>query len=192
MAPALDSWGYYLGGGTAIAIHLGHRRSLDFDWFTQVPIDDPLTLAAQLRERGVAFEVGEIAKGTLHGTANGVRTALLEYRYPHLAPPVALAAFTCRLASLEDLAAMKLSAIAGRGSRKDFVDLYALGQAFQPLAGLVHAYQRRYAVADLGHLLYALSYFDDAETEPMPDLLWDVEWPAIRQTIEGWVRAGIS
>lgn len=192
VAPALSRRGFYLGGGTALAIHLGHRRSLDFDWFSPAPMGDALTLAAQLRDDGVRLEVAEVARGTLHATVNGVRMTLLEYAYPHLEPPVALPAFDCRLASLDDLAALKLAAVAGRGSRKDFVDIFALGKVFQPLPQMLRAYQRRYGIADVGHLLYALSYFDDAEQEPMPEMLWDVAWAAVRQTIEGWLRAGVS
>ena len=87
---------------------------------------------------------------------------------------------------------MKLSAIASRGSRKDFVDIFALGKAFQPLSDMLRAYQRRYHIADIGHLWYALAYFDDAEQEPMPEMLWDAPWSVMRQTVESWVRAGIA
>lgn len=192
MAPALSRRGFYLGGGTALAVHLGHRRSLDFDWFSPSPFGDPLALAAELSRDGVPLEVTEFTRGTLHGVVAGVRVTFLEYPYEHLVAPVAWPAFECRLASLDDLATMKLSAIAGRGSRKDFVDIYALGKGFQALSEMLHAYQRRYRIADVGHLLYALAYFDDAEREPMPELLWDVSWREIRETVEAWVRAGIE
>lgn len=188
VGPVVTQHGFYLGGGTAIAIYLGHRRSMDFDWFSPASIGDPLALAARLRNDGIRLEVLEVAQRTLHGAVDGVRMSFLEYPYEHLAPPLAWPAFECRLASLDDLATMKLSAIAGRGSRKDFVDIFALGTAFRPLPELLGAYQRRYDVADVGHVLYGLSYFDDAEQEPMPEMLWDVQWTAIRQTIEGWVR----
>jgi hypothetical protein len=127
--------------------------------------------------------------GTLHGAAAGVRMTFLEYPYDHLTPPLAWEPFGCRLASLDDLAAMKLSAIAGRGSRKDFIDVFALGTAFQPLPDLLRAYQRRYHLSDVGHILYALAFFDDAEQEPMPHMLWDTSWTTMRQTIESWVGA---
>jgi len=87
---------------------------------------------------------------------------------------------------------MKLSAIASRGSRKGFVDIFALGKTFQPLPDMLRAYQRRYHIADIGHLWYALAYFDDAEQQPMPEMLWDAPWSVMRQTIESWVRAGIA
>jgi hypothetical protein len=57
---------------------------------------------------------------------------------------------------------------------------------------MLRAYQRRYHIADIGHLWYALAYFDDAEQEPMPEMLWDAPWSVMRQTIESWVRAGIA
>jgi len=190
VASAVSTRGFYLGGGTAIAIHLAHRRSLDLDWLSPNPLGDPLTLAAEFRKDGVPLDIVEIARGTLHAAVHGVPMTFLEYPYEHLAPPVAWPAFGCYLASLHDLATMKLSAIAGRGSRKDFVDVYALGKSFQPLPDMLRAYQRRYHVADVGHVWYALAYFDDAEQEPMPEMLWDVPWTLIRQTIESWVRTG--
>lgn len=190
VAPATSRRGFYLGGGTAIAIHLGHRRSRDFDWFSPSALGDPLTLAAEFRQDGVALDVTEVGRGTVHGSVSGVRMTFLEYPYEHLAPPVPWPAFGCHIASLDDLATMKLAAIAGRGSRRDFVDLFALGKAFKPLPEMLRDYHRRYRVSDVAHLLYALAYFDDAEQEPMPDMLWDAPWTMIRQTIESWVRAG--
>jgi hypothetical protein len=118
---------FYLGGGTALAIHLGHRRSVDFDWFTQEHITDPLRLAQDLNDQGIVFVTRSIERGTLHGSVSGVQVSFLEYRYPLLQPLVAWPMFGCTLASPEDLACMKLSALAQRGAKKDFIDIYALG-----------------------------------------------------------------
>ena len=57
--------GFYLAGGTAVALHLGHRRSVDFDWFTRERFD-PLALAQELREEGIAFVTDSVATNTLH------------------------------------------------------------------------------------------------------------------------------
>src|SRR5689334_2644874 len=85
VGPVLTQHGFYLAGGTAVALHLGHRRSVDLDWFSAARLPDPLRLAQDLREQGVAFVTGQVAPGTLHGSVRGVRLGLLEYRYPLLA-----------------------------------------------------------------------------------------------------------
>lgn len=188
LAPAATDRGFYLAGGTAVAIHLGHRRSNDLDWFSPDFPADPLDLARELREdAGLDLEVEAVEPGTLHASLAGVRVSFLEYRYPVLLPLVAWPAFGVRLASLDDLATMKLAAVAQRGDRKDFVDVYALAREHRPLGKLVALYRKRYEVRDVGHLLYALAYFDDAEREPMPVMLWDVDWPEVRAALEGWV-----
>jgi hypothetical protein len=179
---------FYLAGGTAIALHLGHRRSVDFDWFLTDRISDPPRLGGEIREEGVPFEIGQIARGTLYGSVLGVRVSFLEFRYPMLDPLVPWPEYGCRLAGLRDLACMKLSAIAQRGSRKDFVDLYALGQTGQTLPDMLAWYREKFGLEDIGHVLYALSYFDDAEAERMPRMIWKAPWKQIRQTIVGWVQ----
>jgi hypothetical protein len=146
---------FYLGGGTALAIHLGHRRSVDFDWFTRERIADPLHLARDLNNQDIAFVTGNIERGTLHGSVSGVQVSFLEYRYPLLQPLVAWPMFGCTLASPEDLACMKLSALAQRGAKKDFVDIYALGIKYCSLSDMLGWYQQKYAVTDLTHVLYS-------------------------------------
>jgi hypothetical protein len=92
------------------------------------------------------------------------------------------------MVSLEDLACMKLSALAQRGSKKDFVDIYALGLRHIPLKEMIRLYQQKYSVKDIGYILYGLIYFDDADRERMPRVFWDLDWRTIKRTIQGWVR----
>ena len=176
--------GFYLAGGTAIALQLGHRRSVDFDWFLNGRISDPLLLAREIQTAGVPFATGQIDRGTLYGTVHGVRISFLEYRYGLLDPLVDWPEFGCRLAGLRDLACMKLSAVAQRGSKKDFVDLYALIREGFSLQDMLSWYQEKYEISDVGHVLYALAYFDDAEVERMPQLLWKTDWKQIKKTIQ--------
>src|SRR5437870_361966 len=124
---------FYLVGGTALAAYLGHRRSVDLDWFTGEPLADPVRLAQEIRDEGVSFVTSRVDRGTLHGTVARVRVSLLEYRYPLLAPLVHWPEFDCRIASLDDIACMKLAAVAQRGAKKDFVDIYALAVRHRPL-----------------------------------------------------------
>jgi predicted nucleotidyltransferase component of viral defense system len=96
--------------------------------------------------------------------------------------------YNCPLASLADLACMKLAAIAQRGSKKDFVDIYALGKETFSLTDMLAFYRRKYEVHDIGHILYGLSYFDQAEQERLPRMIWNVDWKEIRKTVQSWVK----
>ena len=110
---------FYLGGGTALAIHLGHRRSVDFDWFTRERIADPLQLARDLNDQDIAFVTGNIERGTLHGSVSGVQVSFLEYRYPLLQPLVAWPMFGCMLASRRPRLYETVSS-GTTGAKKDF------------------------------------------------------------------------
>ena len=176
MAAPMADEGFYLGGGTAIALHLGHRRSVDLDWFTTERIDDPLRLVARVRDDGVIIEDTRTDKGTVHGRVDDVRVSLIEYRYPQLGTVVRLEGSGAPIAVLDDLAAMKLSALAQRGTRRDFVDVHALAQEFRPLPEMLDLYRRKFDVEDTTHVVYGLSYFDDADAEQMPTMLRDTDW----------------
>ena len=126
---------------------------------------------------------------SLHGEIRGVRVTFLEYRYPHLKKPLRLKQPGCDLASLDDLCCLKLSAIAQRGSRKDFIDIYALIKKHITLDEMISLYQRKYKTTDIGHLLYALAYFTDAENEPIPVLLRDIDWETVKKTIQKQVKS---
>jgi hypothetical protein len=183
--PLLARRPFYLGGGTALAIQLGHRRSVDLDWFCEEPISDPLRLAAEVQE-SVPFAGGRTESGTLHGAISGVRVSFIEYRYPLLRPLLLLGELGAQAASLEDLACMKLAAIAQRGAKKDFLDLYALGRQFS-LQEMLALYAEKYRTRDWGHLLFALAFFDDADHERTPRLLKSPPWPEVKAAIRRWV-----
>lgn len=188
LGPVASKHGFYLGGGTAIALHLGHRRSIDFDWFRQPLIEDPMELASELQEEGIPFVTGWTRRSTLYGTVRGVRVSFFQYRYRLLSPLVPWPEHGCALAALEDLACMKLSAISQRGSRKDFIDLFALGREFT-LQQMLGWYREKFEVDDVVHLLYALVYFDDADAEPRPAMIWNVGWREVKERLRNWVRA---
>jgi hypothetical protein len=146
-------------------------------------------LASELQEEGIPFRTGWTRRTTLYGTVRGVRVSFFQYRYRLLSPLVPWPDFGCELAGLEDLACMKLSAISQRGSRKDFVDLFALGCHGFKLQQMLGWYREKFEVDDIAHLLYALVYFDDADAEPKPSMIWNVGWREIKETLRGWVRA---
>jgi len=188
LGPILDAGHFFLVGGTAVALHLGHRRSIDLDWFTKKPLSDPLRLAQWITAAGTSLTNRRIASGTLHARVGSIRVTMLEYRYPLLKRLVRWSAVKIKLASLQDLAAMKLAAIAQRGSKRDFVDLYALGSSGLSLRKMLRGYQRKYSVSDIAHVLYSLAYFDDADRERMPTMIWKANWPEIKAALQKWIR----
>jgi hypothetical protein len=189
LGPFTQRHDFYLVGGTALAVHLGHRRSLDLDWFTTGRIPDAMSLATSIREEGIPFEERQVARGTLNGSVYRVPVSFFEYRYPFLQKGIFWPEVGCRLASLPDIACMKLSAIAQRGYKKDFVDLYALGMKSFSLKQMLRFYQRKFSLKDIGHVVFALTYFDDADKERMPVMAWRTQWKTIRATIQAWVKA---
>jgi hypothetical protein len=189
LGPHMAPKGFYLAGGTALAIHYGHRISVDLDWFTPEPFDDSLLLAQALRNSGLDLEIEQVSPGTLHSSIQDVRVTFLQYQYPMLKSVEHWKDMNFNLASLEDLACMKLSAIAQRGARKDFCDLYALGKTSFSLQQMLGFYQKKFEIRDIGSVLYGLVYFDDAENERMPRMLWNVNWREIKKTILEWVKS---
>ena len=189
LGPVAHDLGFYLGGGTAVALHLGHRQSLDLDWFTGQMIGDPLELAKDVQSGGVDLRATSIHRRTLHATASGVRVSFLESRYLSLSPPVACPEFGCEIAALADLAAMKLLAVAQRGTKKDFVDVHSLGQHGLSLNAMLDCYRKKFCLEDIARVVFSLCYFDDAEPAPMPEMLVDTTWEDVKRSLRQWVKS---
>lgn len=170
---------YYLAGGTAVALQLGHRISEDLDFFTGEPFATTV-LKLRIQEAGV-FELPDERWGTLHGIFNGIKVSFLYYKYPLLFPPVSF--LGASVAQIKDLAPMKIEAIASRGSRKDFYDLYFINREVVSLKECLKLYCQKYAGVNfsLYHILRSLTYFLDAEKEKDPVLLKPVKWEEIKR-----------
>lgn len=188
LSPFMTQNGCYLGGGTAIALMLGHRKSVDLDWFSEKAIDNPDAWVARMNAAGVNLKEVDVSKGTLKAVSGGVRVSLFEYRYPMLRPLVQWKSISCNLASLDDLACMKLSTVVSRGPKKDFVDIYAMIRKHKPLPQMLRLFQKRFPEAEIFSVIRGLSYFDDAEKVRMPRMLWKVKWPQIKKYIQGEVE----
>ena len=174
----------YLAGGVAIAARLHHRRSRDLDLF--VERTDPLDLTDALAAAGA--RIVSRAEGTLYVELEGIPASIIRYSYPLLAPPEPV--LGVKAESLEDLACMKLSAIASRGKARDFWDLHELlGHGAAGLADLLESFRRKYAGHDVGHVVRSLVYFADAESEPMPEGLDAPRWEAIKGDLSRRVLA---
>ena len=77
LGPVAAEYGFYLAGGTAVALQLGHRRSVDLGWFTDKRLSDPMHWAQQLRDAGVGFKTESVDNGTLHGSINSAKRTSL-------------------------------------------------------------------------------------------------------------------
>jgi hypothetical protein len=165
LLPALAPWkreGLYLAGGTALALRLGHRTSLDFDFYSTEDFD-PLRLAGKLSLPPGGFKISTQKPGTLLGRAGGVHLSAFHYPYRLLKPATETPSFL--VASLEDIAAMKLIAVAQRGTRRDFTDLYFLCRLFD-LEEVLSFAGKKYTSFDVYTGLRGLIYFEEAEREP--------------------------
>lgn len=172
---------FYLAGGTALALRHGHRRSVDFDFFRPTRFDGD----ALLRRLSAAFQTLERLPGdadTVSVRLHGVETTFFHYPY-QLLDALEGTPWGFGLAADSDIAAMKIEAVTGRGSRRDFIDLRVLCGAGLTLGAIFDLFDRKYTASRINryHRLRALCYFTDAEEEPMPDMLIPFDWPEARQ-----------
>ena len=187
LAKALANTDFYMAGGTALALQLGHRQSVDFDWF--IPkLGDQEILFQRLKSLNISFEVHSVSFETVYLMIDSIRMSFIGYDYPFLQPKLHWPQYNLYLSSILDIACMKLSAIASRGSRKDFVDLYFLINHSYPLEHFLRSYMEKYQNRDIGHVVRSLVYFDDAETEPETKMLKPFAWSDLKSDFEKWVK----
>ena len=165
---------FYLAGGSSLALQLNHRISVDLDFFSPQEFDAE-SLSDRLKTIG-ALVIEQLGKGNLIGYLNKTHLSFFSYDYPLLTPTIEFEGV--RLASIEEIGIMKLIAIGQRGRRRDFIDLFFIvAEGFSVdhlLAKAPHKY--RTVSYPSYHLLRALTYFDDAEDDEMPQMLRPFNW----------------
>jgi hypothetical protein len=169
----------YLAGGTALALQIGHRISIDLDFFTQEEFSET-QLAEKLASLPGFIQDGT-GKWTVWGKIGQTKFSMFYYKYPLIDQTVQFEGI--QLASLTDIAAMKIHAIEDRGTRRDFVDAYFLLKKFT-LEEMLEYYQKKYSVLEdhLYSILRALDYFEDAQRESqMPRMLTKVAWEEVKE-----------
>ncbi len=183
---------FYLAGGTALALRYGHRISVDLDFFTassELEGKYRKELKKMLTET-LSFEPENEEEGTLHGRISKTLVSFLRFPYPLIHPPDEWRGM--KIASAEDIGLMKLSAIIGRGHRKDFVDLYViLTRAECSLEHLLSQAAKKFGrYHDFSLLVFkALAYFEDGEkNEPLQPLDRTLSWPAIKMFFQREVK----
>jgi len=171
---------FYLSGGTALSLHLGHRESEDLDFFSKKIFDSKL-LQTKLEKIG-KLENLELAENTLNTFMKGVKLQFLGYPYPLLKPTVNFG--NIKISSVIDIACTKLQTISMRGSKKDFIDLYFILKKYA-LEKLFQKLDQKYKDSDFNkiHILKSLVYFVDADAQPMPRMHKQINWKEIKKTL---------
>ncbi|MEM0517763.1 MULTISPECIES: nucleotidyl transferase AbiEii/AbiGii toxin family protein [Aequorivita] len=170
--------GFDLVGGTALALQIGHRLSVDIDMFGNSEINE-LEFNRELSRFGNPLVLKK-SKNIIVYSINGIKVDFVNYRYPLLKKTKKVDSI--RLLSLEDIAAMKLNAISGRGSKRDFIDLYFLLKTFS-LKEMIGFYNKKYEDGSQFLVLKSLTYFEDAEKEEMPVMTKPTAWESVKEKI---------
>jgi predicted nucleotidyltransferase component of viral defense system len=175
--PYLDQ--FVLVGGTALALHLGHRISIDLDLFTVSDMDTDLLLDNLKKDYRVVQKVQ--TKGSLISDIEDIKVDFIRFKYLFANPIEIIDGI--RLLSVADIAPMKIDAISGRGSKKDFYDLYFLLERYS-LQEILDLYSIKYQHSTLFHVIKSLTWFEDAEPQAPPDVLdKKVTWAKVKMRI---------
>ena len=180
-----DLLDFTLVGGTALSLRIGHRRSYDLDLFGFPDTLNIPMISALLLDYG-PVEPQTASKNIFSALVSGIKVDFVRYQYPFLHP------FTTeegiRLASLEDIAAMKLAAITGRGRKRDFSDIYFLLNHFS-LTEMLDLFSQKYPDGNRFLVVKSLNYFEDAEEDGDPVFLQKTDWKTIKATIDKEVNS---
>lgn len=169
---------FVLVGGTALALQIGHRNSIDLDFFRKKEIDAELYIE-ELKKFG-NVDILKVSKNILITSVNGIKTDFVNYTYPWISEKLVIE--NVLLASKQDISAMKLNAISGRGSKKDFIDLYFLLNEFS-LEEMIGFYREKYTNHSEFGMLKSITYFEDADKEEAPNIYLDFDWEKCKEKI---------
>lgn len=167
-----------LVGGTSLALQIGHRKSVDIDLFGKITLE-PDEIMEVIRPIG-NISILKNFQNIHVFTIQGIKVDIVNYSYPWLSN--ALYTDDLQLADQKDICAMKLAAITGRGTRKDFIDIYFLLRTFT-IEDMLNFYLQKYPDAASFMVIKSLTYFEDAEEEPEPYMFETVDWNLVKTEI---------
>lgn len=171
--------GLRLVGGTALALQLGHRKSVDLDLFGDFSAEG-IEIRDTLEEQFSVSVIKE-SKNIKIYQVDGIKVDLVNYsRYPWIDNPIEEDGIT--LAGIKDIAAMIVAEIIGRGTKKDFIDMNRLLQIYS-LKEILDMYMQKYPDGSLFIAMKSLSYFEDAESDPMPFMFDEIDWGVVKASI---------
>lgn len=168
-----------LVGGTSLALQIGHRTSIDLDLFGSLEMQTE-EIVDTIRSLGTVSILKNVRNIHIFMVDN-IKVDIVNYNYPWLNPVIKTD--NLRLASLEDICAMKLAAITGRGTKKDFIDVHFLLRYFT-LEEMFSFYQQKYADGSSFMVIKSLTYFDDAEAEPEPLMFEATNWETLKTELQ--------
>ncbi len=170
---------WYLAGGTALALQAGHRVSVDLDFFTPLKT---FSIPGLLTHFSEDIWISDILKeDTVYGRIFKAKASFIAY--PFFYPVKAYKWYGCvSVLDQHDIAVMKIIAISQRGRKRDFVDLYWYCNQENSLLNLITCLPKQYPTVahDFHHILKSLTFFDDAEQDPMPKLFFKASWKQIK------------
>ncbi len=171
--------GWYLAGGTALALQAGHRKSVDLDFFTTKSKFNLKTVLGNFINSNwrVSFE----EDNTIYGELFKAKISFIAY--PFFVPKQNFIQYgSINILHPLDIAVMKIIAISQRGRKRDFFDLYWCAKNIEPLERSIHRLKTQYpSVAhDYHHILKSLVYFDDAESDPEPEIFFKATWKDVK------------
>ena len=183
----LKNRGFYLAGGTALALQIGHRISVDFDFYSQNKFNPTKIYQDFQAQKPAKILLSNTAENSLFLEINDIAISLFTYDYPLLKPLIT--SENLNIASLEDIAAMKLIAIIQRGIKRDFIDLYFLAQNFG-LEKIMNLTKKKYTGFNKYLACQALVYFKDAEGKEAGkvELIKPISWEKMKKYLEAEVR----
>ncbi|MBA3985474.1 MAG: nucleotidyl transferase AbiEii/AbiGii toxin family protein [Flavobacteriales bacterium] len=164
--------------GTSLTLQIGHRISVDLDLFGRQDTDE-IAISNSLRGYKQAIQLRNTQNIHVY-LINGIKVDLVNYPYPWLDDMVVIDKL--KLASIHDIAAMKIAAVTGRGSKKDFIDIYFLLKQMT-LIDILKAYEQKFDDGSQFMALKSLIYFEDAEEDEMPVMLKPLTWNQVKDTI---------
>jgi len=168
-----------LVGGTALALQIGHRKSIDLDFFGLIE-NDFITFSKELEKVGTITVLKNSTNINIF-SVNNIKVDFVNYHYVWLEK--AISEDDLLLASIKDIAAMKIAAITGRGTKKDFIDLYFLLKRYS-LKEILDFYMLKYPEGSVFLVLRSLTYFVDADEEELPEMLIPTDWNDVKIFIE--------
>ncbi len=176
---------FALGGGTNLALRLGHRLSVDLDFFTSTPYQNNIifqVIATEFPHAELLFEQNQ----TMMFTINKIKVDFILYPFQWLLPFETMDG--ARLIALPDIIPMKLQALSNRFSKKDFWDVAFLLNIF-PLPEMLEIFKSKFPQIDTGYIIHSLTNFEDAEREQQPVIILAKTWEEIKNELKKIVIA---
>lgn len=168
-----------LVGGTSLALQLGHRSSIDLDLFGKIDFES-YNILPKLNKIGKVNIIKQ-SKNINIFLIDGVKVDIVNYFYKWLDNPIIEDGIV--LSTKKDIAAMKLAAITGRGTKKDFIDLFFLLNYYS-ITEMLNFYKEKYPDGSEFMVIKSLTYFIDAEDNEMPYMFEQIEWQEVKEKIK--------